>query len=108
MCERILLNRIQTHLLENGFLEKRKIVLVNNKCDPAIKNIIHDIKQAKIYSIIGYINKEPLAESKYTYLGSIKNIDEIFHHHSFDEILYIESDYSHKSMYTLWDYARIF
>jgi hypothetical protein len=50
--QRTILNKIQSHLLETGAIKKRKLLLINNKEDAQIKDIISDIKKARIYKII--------------------------------------------------------
>lgn len=105
--ERIILNKIQNTLLNKWVLEKRKIVLINNKDDEKIRNILDDIKRAKIYKIIWYINKNEITSSKIKFLWSdinkIKKLEE-----KVDEIIYIDSDFSSEELYNIWDFSRIF
>lgn len=107
ILQRLFLNNLQNFLLENKFIQKRKILLITNKKDLEIKNILKDIKKAKIYEIIWYTNKTEILDTKYNYLWNIDNIDEIFKN-NFDEILYIDSDFNQKEQFIFWDYSRIF
>ena len=50
--QRIILNKIQTILLNKKILKKRKLVLITNKNDLEIKHILKDISQASIYELI--------------------------------------------------------
>lgn len=108
IVERIILNKIQNKLLEIWKIEKRKIILINNKKYNDIKDIISDINSANIYEIIWYINKFDSEIKEFKYLWNIDNLENIFTKNNIDEILYIDSDYSNKDLYSLWDYSRIF
>lgn len=108
IIQRLFLNNLQNFLLEKKIIEKRKIVLINNKKDDKIKDILRDIKKAKIYEIIWYINLCEFEWTKYKYLGNDKKIKDIFENNKFDEILYIDSDFNQQQQFLLWDYSRIF
>lgn len=106
ISERIILNKIQNTLLEKWILEKRKIILVNNKEDEKIQNILKDIKKANIYEVIGYLNKSEINNSSLRYLWN--DIELLKENNIADEIINIDSDFSNEELYKLWDFSRIF
>lgn len=110
IIERIILNKIQFILLEKWIIEKKKLILVNNKKIKNILNILEDIKLANIYNIIWYINlyKNEDDKCKLKYLWWIDDALKIFENRKCDEILYIDSDFWKKDLYWLWDISRIF
>ncbi|MDD5770090.1 MAG: exopolysaccharide biosynthesis polyprenyl glycosylphosphotransferase [Candidatus Gracilibacteria bacterium] len=108
LLERIILNKVQNILLEKGIISKRKVVLINNKDDEKIIDILKDIKQASIYKIIGYINLSEIENTSLKYLGNDKDILNIIVNRNIDEILYIDSDFNSKDLYNIWDYSRIY
>lgn len=108
ILERIFLNNFQYSLLKKWIIPKRKILLVNNKSFEKIEHIITDIKQANIYKIIGYIHSEKLEDFPYKYKGDIEDIQSLLEKKKCDEILYIDSDFSKKELFTLWELSRIF
>jgi len=110
ILERIALNNIQSILTKKGFIQKKKLIIINNKKTNKIKNILNDIKKARIYKIKWYINKKDLNldNDKIKYLGWIENITKIFENKECDEILYIDSDFNKKELVELWDLSRIF
>ena len=69
-----------------------------------MKDILKDIKNSKIYEILWYINKKDCELKNIKYLWKIKSLQK----YSTDEILYIDSDFTKKDLYDLWDYSRIF
>lgn len=110
IVERIILNKIQQILIDKWFIEKKKILLVNNKKTKNLGSIIEDIKAAGIYKIIWYINLEKIEDSehKIKYIWTIDDAQKIFESRKCDEILYIDSDFKKKDLYWLWDLSRIF
>jgi hypothetical protein len=48
----LILNRIQNYLLDKKIIPKTKILLINNKKEQEIHEIIDDIKNARIYKIV--------------------------------------------------------
>jgi lipopolysaccharide/colanic/teichoic acid biosynthesis glycosyltransferase len=107
ILERIFLNKLQNILLNKWILEKRKIILINNKSDKEIENILQDIKKANIYDLTWYINKTEIKKSKIKFLGNdINKINDLWE--IADEIIYIDSDFSSEELYKIWDYSRIF
>lgn len=108
ILERILLNHLQYYLLKKGIIPKRQILLVNNKKSEKIQQILQDIKLANIYKIIWYSNSNEVADFPYKYRWSIDKLEEILEKNKCDEVLYIDSDYSKKELFHLWELSRIF
>ncbi len=108
ILERIFLNKFEYFLIKKWALSKRKILLINNRPTKKIKNIIEDIKRAKIYKIIWYSNSEEIDETKIKYIGWIEKLKKIFEKKQCDEVLYIDSDYTKKELHWLWELTRIF
>lgn len=106
--ERIILNKIQHIFLDKKIISKRKVILINNKNDHKIKDIIDDINEANIYEIIWYINQTKIENTKLHYLWNHQNILDIMKNRDIDEILYIDSDFSTKDLYNIWDFSRIY
>ena len=107
ILERILLNNINYYLLRKKIIPKKKLLIISNKKDNEIKEILKDIKDANIYKIIWYINTlENYSDLKY--LWSIEQAQILFEKNKVDEIIYIDSDFSKKELYSLWDLSRIF
>jgi exopolysaccharide biosynthesis polyprenyl glycosylphosphotransferase len=102
--QRTILNKIQSHLLETGAIKKRKLLLINNKEDAQIKDIISDIKKARIYKIIWYHNKSEISHTKYPFIADIETLEK----RECDEILFIDSDFSPQELYHIWDVSKIF
>lgn len=107
ILERFFLNKIQNFLLDKDIIPKRKILIITNKWEKEILDIINDIKEANIYKIIWYINKKEIS-SKLKYLWDEKNFLDILEKNHIDEILYIDSDFDNKELYNIWDFSRIF
>jgi len=107
IIERILLNKIQKILIEKWIIEKRKILLITNQNEKKIKNIINDIEKTFIYEIVWYSNKDEVSDSKIKYLWNFKNLSEIIKERKIDEILFIDSNFSKKELYDIWDLTRI-
>ena len=105
---RILINTVQWVLLRKKIIPKRNIILISNKSWAILKNILHDISESKIYNILWYSNSEKIKSEKIQYIGAIDQLESILKHHSCDEILYIDSDYSKKELYTIWELSRIY
>lgn len=108
IMERIILNKIQHIFLDKKIISKRKVILINNKNDHKIKDIIDDINEANIYEIIWYINQTKIENTKLHYLWNHQNILDIMKNRDIDEILYIDSDFSTKDLYNIWDFSRIY
>lgn len=105
---RILINTLQGILLRKKMIPKRNIVLISNKSWTLLKNILHDISESKIYNILWYSNSDKIKSEKIEYIGSIEKLELVLKNHSCDEILYIDSDYSKKELYEIWELSRIY
>ena len=108
ILERIFLNNLQYYLLKKWVIPKRQILLVNNKKSDKIQNILQDIKQANIYTIIWYSNPNEIEGFPYKYIWSLDKIQKLWEKNKCDEILYIDSDYTKKELFSLWELSRIF
>ncbi len=104
IIERIILNNILSFFIKKWVIQKRNLLLVNNKKEKNIKDILDDIQKSNIYKICWYINSKDEKLKNIKYLWNIKSIKNC----KIDEILYIDSDFSKKELFELWDYARIF
>lgn len=107
IVERLILNWLQSILIQLKVFDKRNILLINNLPLQDIKHIIWDIKQAGIYTIAGYSNKEKI-DVKMKYLWDFSDFEEVLTENKIDEILYIDSDYTKKELFKIWEIARIF
>ncbi len=107
ILERIFLNNLEYFLMEKWFLEKKNLVLITNKKEKKIKEILKDISSAKLYNILAYSNKEKIEKLELKFL-SISKLKKLFEQKKIDEILYIDSDFSKKELYEIWEYTRIF
>lgn len=105
--ERILLNKLQTYLLNIWKLSPRNILLITKQSDHKIKNILTDLANAHIYKIVGYINAKKI-NSNLIYIWSIENLVDILEQNHIDEILYIDSDFNQEQLYEIWDISRIY
>ena len=108
ILERIILNNLEYYLLKKWVLSKKKILLINNKETNKIKEIIKDIKESKIYSIVWYINKKDIETKWLKYVWKIEKLKKLFENKKVDEILYIDSDFNKKELHELWELTRIF
>lgn len=108
ILERIFLNNLWNYLLKKKVIPKIKLLLVSNKKESEIKEIIKDIKNAYIYEIIWYINKKHIKHDHIKYLWNLEKAKKLFEKKKVDEILYIDSDFEKEELYNLWDLSRIF
>lgn len=108
ILERVLLNNIEYFLLKKWFLDKKKLLIVNNKQENKIKEILDDVVESKIYNIIWYTNKIDIKLENLKYVWNIEDIYNLFERKKCDEVLYIDSDYNKKELYDLWELTRIF
>ena len=108
VTQRQILNYIQGVLIKNGMVEKRNLLLISNKKNDKNQKILDDIQQAKIYSVIWYINKEKIKDNTLQYLWSIKDFFNLAQNWQVDEILLVDSDFSKKELYQIWDESRIY
>lgn len=108
IIQRILLHYFQSILIQKWFIKKRNLIIITNKKHEKNKKIIDDIEQAKIYHILGYINTQKVDAKKLKYLWWIKDLFSRIQKWDVDEILLIDSDFSKKELYEIWDESRIF
>lgn len=108
IIQRFFLNFIQWILMKKGVIKKRNILLISNKKDGKNEKIIEDIHSAKIYNILWYINASKTNEEKLEYLWGLKDFLKLLEKWEVDEILLIESDFSKKELYEIWDESRIY
>lgn len=103
---RLILNKIQHYLLEKNIIPKTNILLISNKNESDLKWIIKDIKDAKIYKIVWYINKKNIWIDNLKYLWNLNKLenklDEI------DEILFIDSDFNNNELLKIWELCKIY
>ncbi len=108
ILERYILNNIQYFLLQRWSIPKTKLLLINNKKEKKIENILQDIQNANIYEIIWYVNSKKIDEISLEYKWDLENIQKMFEEKKCDEILYIDSDFSKKQLIELWELSKIF
>ncbi len=108
ILERYILNNIQYFLLQRWSIPKTKLLLINNKKEKKIENILQDIQNANIYEIIWYVNSKNIDEISLSYKWDLENIQKMFEEKKCDEILYIDSDFSKKQLIELWELSKIF
>lgn len=105
---RIILNQIQSFFIKKWTIKKRTMLIITNKKHEKNKRFIEDIKSARIYTILWYINAKSIDEKKQKYLGSLKEFYALAKSGKIDEILYIDSDFSKQDLYKIWDECRIY
>lgn len=105
---RILLNILQNFLLEKNIIPRRKLLLISNSSEKDIHEIYQDIKDSGIYEIVWYANSYPVENTNMKYRGNIEKISQYFKKGLCDEILYIQSDFNKKELFTLWELTKIF
>ncbi len=106
--ERIILNNIEYYLLKKWILSKKKILIITNKDKKSISEILNDIKKSKVYKIIWYSNKKDINIKWLRFIWSVDKIQQLFENKKCDEVLYIDSDYTKKELFILWELTRIF
>lgn len=106
--ERIILNNIEYYLLKKWILSKKKLLIISNKDKAEIKEILKDIKKSKVYKIIWYSNKKNIWIKWIKFKWDIQKIQQLFEKKLCDEVLYIDSDFSKKELFILWELTRIF
>ena len=105
ILERILLNNLQYFLIKKWIFSKNNLVLINNKTN--IKEILNDIKKAKIYKILWYSNSKKVENLKQKFIN-FENLKRKIKNRKIDEIIYIDSDFSKEDLYEIWELTRIF
>ncbi len=103
---RLLLNFIRSILLKYKRISPRSLLLISNKSDKILKPILADIVSSKIYTISWYCNDKKISSSSLKYIWGLESIQELATSHTCDEILYIDSDFSKKELYKIWEISR--
>ncbi len=106
IASRLILNKIQNYLLDKKIIPKTKILLINNKKEREIQEIIDDIKNASIYKIVWYINKKDKNLEKINYFWNDNNLEKILQW--IDEVLFIDSDFNNEELFKIWEYCKIY
>lgn len=106
IVSRLFLNKIQNYLLDKKIIPKTKILLINNKKENEIQEIIDDIKNARIYKIVWYINKKDKKLEKINYFWDDKNLEKVLKW--VDEVLFIDSDFNNEELFKIWEYCKIY
>ena len=107
IIERILLNNFQYYLIKKKIFDKNNLLIINNKKDSDIKEILLDIKKAGIYHILWYSNISKIEKNKNKFI-SFDNLKRKIRNRKIDEIIYIDSGFSRDELYELWELTRIF
>ena len=94
ILERILLNNLFYYLMDKNIILKNNLVLITNKDKNKIKYILKDIKNAKIYNLLKF--------------KDLENLKNLIKNKKIDEIIYIDSDFSEKEKFEIWELTRIF
>ena len=108
IVERILLNSLQYFLISKWLINKKNLLIINNKSHKNIKHIIHDITHSRIYNIIWEMNKSLKINTNKWHIWDIWEYKKLLEQKHIDEILYIDSDYSKEELYSIWDLSKIF
>ncbi len=107
IIERILINNLQNFLLKKKLISKNNLIIINNKKEKCISEILKDIKKAWIYKILGYSNISKIEKNSIKFIG-FENLKRKIRNRKIDEIIYIDSDFTKKELYELWELTRIF
>jgi exopolysaccharide biosynthesis polyprenyl glycosylphosphotransferase len=103
--ERGILDRIETNLIQNGILEKTRILLILRSRDD---DIIETIRESAIYEILGYTNTEAIHGMDIDYIWWIKNAISAIQSHQIDEILVVQNDFTREEIQEIFEFARIY
>lgn len=103
---RLILNRIKKYLLDKNIIPKTKILLINNKKEDEIQEVIDDIKSANIYKIVWYINKKDISLEKIKYIWNDEKLEKTLIW--IDEILFIDSDFNNEELFKIWEICKIY
>lgn len=109
ILSRVILNNIQSYLLGKWKIPKTRLILIHNKHDSKLAELYEDIRESKIYDIIGYINDTKVSEAKdFPYLWGIKKFETLLRKHQCDEVLYIDSNYGKHDLFYIWELCKTF
>jgi len=107
LIERLLLNNLQYYLIEKKVFSKNNLLLISNNKNSEIKEILKDIKKARIYKLIWYSNSKKIEKNDLKFFN-FKNIKSKIQNRKIDEIIFIDSDFSKEELFELWEFTRIF
>lgn len=105
--ERIVLNNIQYFLINKNIFSKNNLIIINNKKKWKIKEILQDIDKSNIYKLLWYSNSTKIEKNNMKFI-SFEKLKEIISLRKVEEIIYIDSDFSKRELYDLWELTRIF
>ncbi len=105
---RLLLNILHRYLLQKWKIPKRNLLLISNKSLTSITELLQDIESSKIYNIIWYSNSKKNHDYSLKYIWGIDKTLNYISKYKCNEILYIDSDFSKKDLYKIWEHSRIF
>lgn len=108
ILQRLCINTVQSFLISKWVIKKRNLLIISNKKQEKSNAILSDIQQAKIYKVLWYINQHKIPWQKTPYLWWVKDFLKLLRAWDVDEILLIDSDFSKKELYEIWDESRIF
>jgi len=103
--ERLIINKIQSLLLNRGKLVRRSAVFLMKTPED---DVWEDARAAKIYEISGYYGHDIIANFSENYLGSKQELIDDIRARKIDEILYVNSDFSTEDIEEIFEYARIY
>ncbi len=107
IIERILLNKLYYYLINKWVFSKNNLVIINNKKELDINNILDDILKAWIYYILWYSNSTKIDKNILKFIN-FKNLKRKIRNRKIDEIIFIDSDFTKEELYELWELTRIF
>ena len=110
ILSRVFLNEIQSILMRKQIIEKNNILIIiwENSNLIHITNVIHDIHEANIYNIVGYLHKTKL-DIPLPYLWNNTSATDIIQGETYrvDEVLHIENDDSKKQLQKVSEISSI-
>ena len=104
---RIILNNLQYFLMKKNIIWKTNLIIINNKKKSKIKEILKDIWKSNIYRILWYSNLAKVDKNniKFIWFDDLKSK---ISNREVEEIIYIDSDFSKKELYEIWELTRFF
>lgn len=107
IIQRILLNNLQYYLIDAWIFPKNNLIIINNKKESQIFEVLEDIKNAWIYRLLWYSNLTKIEKNNIKYI-SFDNLKRKIRNRKVDEIIFINSDFSKSDLYEIWELTRIF
>ncbi len=104
---RFILNNIWYFLIQKKILNKNNLVIINNKKEHMIKEILDDIKKANVYNLVWYSNSSFVEKINIKYIN-LDSLKKEISNRNLNEIIYIDSDFTKKELYEIWEFTRIF